>query len=231
MKPYIFGLSVIIASIIISGSIICSTIACNITLSGVADVSQIVIAIGAIGSIIFSTDALRESDKALALAHVPSVAIRPHQYWSVSAGKEGLQWNVPFSRGDQELITIMIYVQCENLGTGVAFNVKTPKVINASYEGWTPTPLHLTPQSLDAEAEFHFRVSIAKTFKEWISCEAQAAPIRVEVEYTNDQQNVFCTSWWTTTPSILEVADGLLIARENEVRGKGGVDYIYSSSK
>lgn len=230
MKKYILGLSIIIGSAIIASAIVCSAESCKVDLTGIADVSQIVIAVGAIGSIMFAVATIKESDWSLAMAHVPSLAIRPgwiFTYRTLEGGRQiQSETGEPLEKSwPGETCQMTIQFSCENLGRGAAFNIKKPLIEGAAYKAHVSTPLYMTPRTIEDEA-FRFSAVIEKSFDEWVANGNAKIPVRVEVRYTNDQKNVQCCSWWKADVLPFDVSGSTLNLRELRVLSRdAGVDY------
>lgn len=176
------------------------------SLQNIADVSQIIIAGGAILSIVLSTMALRESDRSLAMTSVPSIIVKPN---GMTVAKNANMRFIPKEPVDETSfprLNLRFNFHCENLGRGVALNIKDPHASGAHYNG-EPTPYHI---AVGPDYYYNFSVSVEKTYQEWVSNRGHVN-VEVALQYTNDQQNIKCTSIWKGAVAVFTVQDSKLV--------------------
>lgn len=206
----------------------------HINLDKLSQVAQIAIALLAFISIFVSArltrKTLKKSDQNAALLSAPSIIIGAHQFLifrndGIYIKKDEIVQK-DSEKPERNVGRFHIWFKCENLGKGVALNIKKPRIIGefalVKYES---TPFFLTTKNDD---QFYFEVYIEKTLDEWYQISTEdGIPVRVEINYTNDQQNINCLSWWFAKINPFDIDGENLKARHLKILERnGGVSYF-----
>jgi|SRR3989338_4053661 len=190
-------------------------------------ITNALIGITAIVSLWFSIKTLKKSDWDSAMTTSPSLVLRPTHFWVGQREREKYhgysvveQKNIIKAESDPFEIAFSIEFECFNAGRGVAFNISKPisNGLQTSPSQDNRIPLYQTLE----DAPFRFSLSLVKKFKEWYSIANEKIPVRLEIFYTNDQNNIYCRSNWQADIRPFELEEDNLKVREIRVLNRNG---------
>jgi len=194
-------------------------------------VANILIGITAIVSLWFSLKALKKSEWDSAMGTAPSLILRPTSIWV------GLRESETHGYGNVEVegiikaehkpfeIVFTIEFECFNAGRGVAFNISQPKSEGMPISEFRvyKTPLYQTLE----DKPFRIELQLKKNFDDWFSLTGNEIPVRMLLTYTNDQNNVYCRSYWTADIKPFDRDSNNLKVREIRLLNRRGkIEYF-----
>jgi len=154
----------------------------------------------AVASLWFSRKALKKSEFDSAMNTSPSIMIRPSEIWVGAkdlSGGVGYGIIVPgeiLKKNPYPDIIFHIEFKCLNVGRGAAFNISQPNASGMSTSAFRTnrTPLYQTNE------DDHFSIYLALNgkYEDFYLNADKETPVRLDLTYTNDQNNIFCRSTW-----------------------------------
>lgn len=190
-------------------------------------IANTLLGITAVIALWFSIKALKKSEWDSAMNTTPSLVLRPRKIWVGTRGSEiehgyGVVEEGYSIRSTHKPFEIVFTIEfeCFNAGRGVAFNISQPKSDGMPISGFRTyrVPLY---QTLDDEP-FQVELQLRKSFDEWFLCSNDELPVRLDITYTNDQNNIFCRSSWTAKVKPFDLNEGNLNVREIRLLGRRG---------
>ncbi len=193
-------------------------------------ISEIVIGVTASISLWLSRKALKKSDWNSAMNTSPSITLTTREIWVGTRNKDNNSggWSGGAKKiivSDSTEVSFNIEFECSNVGRGVAFNISQPKSWGVPISDFRPhrAPLYLTT----GDNSFNLELQLTKTSREWYSIANEVIPVRLEINYTNDQGNVYCKSFWAAEIKPFDISGRDLDQRDEPlVNQSGGVRYF-----
>ena len=196
---------------------------------GILLISNILLGATAVYSLWISRKALKKSEFDSAMSTSPSIILRPKNIWVgvkdkqeyagygiVESGRLIKSENNPYQ------IKFCIEFECFNSGRGTAFNIKAPFVsgMDDQTSKYNKHQLYQTTE----DGPFEISLNLDGTFEEFYSRASKSLPVKVYLDYTNDQNNIFCRSSWEamiqpfkTKGKDLEVKDIRVLQRSGKI--------------
>ncbi|MDO8571408.1 MAG: hypothetical protein Q7R79_01910 [bacterium] len=190
-------------------------------------IANILIGTTAVVSLWFSIKALRKSEWDSAMNTAPSLVLRPKSIFVCAKQKEEYAGCVVIETGEVISaasnpfeVAFQIEFQCFNAGRGVAFNISKPTSSGLPVSGREDNRIPLY-QTLNDEP---FRVTISefKKLKDWWDIANKEIPVRVDIFYTNDQNNIYCRSTWQANVKPFELEGENLKVRDIRLLDRNG---------
>lgn len=184
-------------------------------------ISNVLIGITAIVSLRLSVKVIKKSEWDSAMTTSPSLVLRPTHFWVENRGYGVVEpKNIIKAESDSFEVAFSIEFECFNAGRGVAFNISKPisKGLQTSPHQDNRIPLYQTLE----DAPFRFSLSAIKKFKDWYCITNEKIPVRLDIFYTNDQNNIYCRSTWQADIRPFELATDDLRVREIRVLDRNG---------
>lgn len=195
----------------------------SITLTEVAQLSEIIVGIGVIISIWLSIKTLKQTQWHTAMTTAPSIVIRPESTFVGLREKGTVGYRIIESGhiiqpGDHiEEIIFAIYFECINKGRGTAFNISKPHTQGMYIESeW----MHVPSQQFLEDNPFSFRPILSRNYVDWVLNTKRFPSRNVEVfiTYNNDQGNIYCKSIWSGEIMPFHIENGKLVVKMEMIK-------------
>jgi hypothetical protein len=193
--------------------------------------SNIVLGIVAIYSLWISRLAFKKGEFDSAMNTSPSIILRPKNIWVGVKDKQEYAGYGVMESGDlikkdsnPYQIKFCIEFECSNSGRGTAFNISSPFVsgMDDQTSKYNKQQLYQTTE----DGPFEISLNLDGTFEEFYSRANKSFPVRVYLDYTNDQNNVYCRSTWEAMIQPLKIkGDDLEVKSIRVLQRRGKIEY------
>lgn len=186
-----------------------------------------ILGVAAIFSLWISRKALKKSEFDSAMSTSPSIILRPKSIWvGVKDKQEYAGYGIvdPGRLIQKETnpyqIIFCIEFECFNSGRGTAFNILNP-FISGMDENTDKYNKHQLYQTTE-DGPFGISLNLRGTFDEFYARAKKKFPVKVYLDYTNDQNNIFCRSSWVALIQPFEISGENLKVKDIRVLQRSG---------
>ena len=197
-------------------------------------ITNLALGCAALISLWFSRKALKKSEFDSAMNTSPSIIIRPSEIW---VGAKDLSGGIGYGiiepghilkKNPYPDIIFQIEFECLNAGRGAAFNISQPTASGMSISSFrtSRTPLYQTNE----DSPFSIYLALSGKYEDFYLNAHKEIPVRLDLTYTNDQNNIFCRSTWAANIQPFErEGEDLKVREVRLLKRSGKIEYSQNS--